>query len=312
MQQPSFRLTWQLLEHPTLRAQQCELWIVSLTTELPALSGNKYLKLKYHIHHIQQGLKQGILTFGGAFSNHLAAVAAAGQHFSFPTVGLVRSHSPLPNNPTLDFCRHMGMQLIAIDRQQYRQRHDPNWLAELAAAYPDYQLVPEGGSDEIGVAGAASIALHHTPTGLADFLVCATGTGGTLAGLSQQFPGICIGVDVVGDPSTTEKLSRWQVDTKRWQLLPSVDTSGYGKFNQVTWQLVLDCAKQQLLLEPIYTAKALATLLDAITTQQLPGQRRYAFFHSGGLQGLAGLAQQQRIPASDWLALRLQFPTWLT
>lgn len=297
---PLYQLQWQQVQHPVLSSLATEVWLASINSSIVAFTGNKCLKLKYHIRTIEQGQKRGILSFGGAFSNHLAALAAAGKQFGFATVGLVRTHSPIPDNPTLDFCRAQGMQLIALDRQQYRRRNDADFLDELSARYPDFSLVPEGGSDLTGIAGAASICLQHTPAGPAQQLICATGSGGTLAGLSKNFSGTVTGVDVVGDPTLLERLQPWLVGYDNWQLKRSTDRCRYGDFEPQTLDHCQQLLSQGVLLEPIYTGKAWRSLLDWLQQGVLPAGQRYVFLHTGGLQGLAGLAQRQKLPADFW------------
>lgn len=297
---PLYQLQWQQLQHPVLSSLATEVWLASINSSIVAFTGNKCLKLKYHIRTIEQGQKRGILSFGGAFSNHLAALAAAGKQFGFATLGLVRTHSPIPDNPTLNFCRAQGMQLIALDRQQYRRRNDADFLHELAERYPSYVIVPEGGSDDTGIAGAASLCLQHTPAGPAQQLVCATGSGGTLAGLCKNFYGSVTGVDVVGDPTLPARLQHWLAGYSHWQLKRSTDHSRYGDFEPQTLEHCQQLLSQGVLLEPIYTGKAWRSLLDWLQQGVLPAGQRYVLLHSGGLQGLAGLAQRQKISAEFW------------
>lgn len=297
-----YQLHWQQLHHPLLSSLATDVWLASIHSAIPALSGNKCLKLKYHIQHIEQHQKHGIVSFGGAFSNHLAALAAAGHHFGFATVGLVRTHLPLPSNPTLDFCRHQGMQLQALSRVDYQRRHQPDFLAILQQQFPHYHLVPEGGSDELGIRGAASLDLHQTPAGLAQHLICATGSGGTLAGLATRFPGQVTGIDVVGDVQVRQRLTQWLAGKTNWQLLPCDDNCRYGEFEPATLAACQAMLAQGVVLEPIYTGKAWRSFLSHLAQGTLPAQQRYVFVHSGGLQGLAGLYQRGKIPADYWQA----------
>lgn len=296
-----FQLQWQQLSHPGLSSLATDVWLASIPSTIPRLTGNKCLKLKYHIQHIAQTQAMGIVSFGGAFSNHLAALAAAGAHFGFSTVGLVRSHSPLPRNPTLDFCRAHGMHLVAVSRQDYQRRYDADFIESLKLQYPGFHLVPEGGSDMLGIAGAASIDVSQTPAGAASHLVLATGSGGTLAGMARTFHGQVTGIDVVGDERVSTRLVDWLAGQHHWQLLSSVDNSGYGRFSAETLEACVQMLEQGVIFEPIYTGKAWLSLLRLLETGQLPAGQRYVLFHSGGLQGLQGLAARGLITPAQWL-----------
>ena len=131
MNTPFFQLRWQQLHHPALTNSGDELWICHLDCQVQAAAGNKWLKLKYHIRQIQQHGHQGIVTFGGAFSNHLAAVAAAGNALGFTTKAIVRAHVPDLTNPTLQQCVNDGMELIFVEPSIYRKRHEPQFLDTL-------------------------------------------------------------------------------------------------------------------------------------------------------------------------------------
>lgn len=287
-----------------LEQQQTALWVCHLHCQVPAIAGNKWLKLKYHIQHIQQHEKKGILTFGGAFSNHLAAVAAAGKAFGFQTHAIIRHHGVI-TNPTLAVCQAQGMQLSFVDPQEYSQRHQPDYLATLQQQFPDWLIVPEGGTSPIGVQGVTELQLGLTPEGPADAIYCATGSGGTLAGLALGHPALPVnGIVVVKDPELPEKIRQLVPQQHNWQLLSEHSGLRYGRFNEETLQLCLQLSQQNLPLEPVYTGKALNTLLALLQHQRIPPGQRLVFFHTGGLQGLDGLLQQQRISAEQYQQLK--------
>ena len=304
MNSPFYRQHWQRIFLPLLEQSQTELWVCHLHCQVPAIAGNKWLKLKYHIQHIQQYEKTGILTFGGAFSNHLAAVAAAGKAFGFQTHAIVR-HSGTVTNPTLTACQAQGMQLTFVDRQTYRQRAHPEFLATLQQQFQNWLIVPEGGTSLLGLHGVAELRLAETPTGAADLLCCATGSGGTVAGLAQSHPGLpVLGVSVVRDPGLTERIQTLAPKQHHWQLVPDCTGLRYGRFAQSTLDLCLELSQQNLPLEPVYTGKALQTLLHMLELKQLKAGQRLVFFHTGGLQGLDGLLEQQRITLPQYQQIK--------
>jgi 1-aminocyclopropane-1-carboxylate deaminase/D-cysteine desulfhydrase-like pyridoxal-dependent ACC family enzyme len=318
MQDPFYQLQWQLLKNPRLQQLATEIWVCQLQTKVPTIAGNKWLKLKYHIQQIQQHNKTGIVSFGGAFSNHLLALAAAGQAFGFATVGIVRSHLHEPNSPTLQQCRALGMQLHFVAPIDYRQAcaHAERAAAAMGASnatephpwqqqYPDYWLLPEGGTATLALPGVAELPLWQTPAGAADLLACASASGGTLAGLiagqlaRQQANLSCadlLGIAVVKDSSLANKVEALLPSAQQypdWQLWPEQSGKAYGKFSPETLQFCLQLATEQLLFtEPVYTGKALHSLVEWAQQGRIAPGRRIAFLHTGGLQGVAGLAMR--------------------
>jgi 1-aminocyclopropane-1-carboxylate deaminase/D-cysteine desulfhydrase-like pyridoxal-dependent ACC family enzyme len=307
MSDPFYQLQWQRLDLTAYTHSQPEVWICQLRCAVPSIAGNKWLKLKYHIQQIQQHNKTGILSFGGAFSNHLLALAAAGQHFGFPTLGIVRSHLPDPTNPTLQQCTEFGMQLQFVSPTEYQTKTTTATLAALQQQYPEYLIVPEGGTSDLAVQGISELALSATPAGPADLLCSACASGGTLAGLIAGNQGTSVlGISVVKDASLPEKIKALLPEdarTGRWQLQPELTQRPYGKFNAETLATCLTLARQQLLTEPVYTGKALHTLLLMLQQGQLATYQRIAFFHTGGLQGLQGLRYRSLIDEQQFRLL---------
>ena len=188
------------------------------------------------------------------------------------------------------------MQLSFVDPTLYRQRNQPHYLKMLQQQYPDYLIVPEGGSSLLGLQGVAELRLGSTPEGPADGIYCATGSGGTLAGLAIAHPEIPVtGIAVVKDPGLAAKIQNFAPQQQNWQLLTEHSGLRYGQFDDATLQLCLALSQQNLPLEPVYTGKALNTLLLMLAENQIRPGQRLVFFHTGGLQGLDGLLHQQRI-----------------
>ena len=171
---------------PVLKAQNVALHIKREDLLFPNISGNKYRKLKYNLEAAKAGGHKTLITFGGAFSNHLHATAAAGKQYGFRTVGLVRGEElgEKPLNPTLARAREWGMKLIFLNRKEYRLKSDPDFLKTLMESYGPAYLLPEGGTNEPAVRGCSEIL---TPADR-DFthICCPVGTGGTLAGLARS------------------------------------------------------------------------------------------------------------------------------
>ena len=293
---------WQLLQHPLLQQKHIQLWISHLDTSLPEVSGNKCLKLKYHLQQVVAENKSGILTFGGAFSNHLCAVAAACQQLGLQSSAYVRTDKLDSTNPTLAFCLRMGMQLHALDRTTYRRRSEPAFISQLQSQHPTLLIVPEGGSSEAGVRGVTELDLLNTPDGKANLITTATASGGTLAGLIERHASNILGIAVVKDqslPTRVKQLLTTDSTNKNWQINMAFTGKGYGQFDETLLQFCRDLARHQLYVEPVYTGKALAGVFSLISSGAIAAGSRLSFFHTGGLQGLKGLFYRERITAAD-------------
>lgn len=282
---------WQAIKLHLLEPYQLELWIVQPQSDSLSVSGNKQLKLKYHINKVQQQHKAGILTFGGAFSNHLLATAMSCSKNNIPCIGMVRTDQLDRANPTLNACQQAGMKLIALDRAEYKQRNDPAWLARLQQDYPSILIVPEGGTSSYGVKGVAEFDVGITPNGKADVLITATGSGGTLAGLAIGHPDCqTLGIAVVKDSSLPERVATLSQQQTNWHLLSHFVGKGYGRFDDNLLQFCLDFKRDTTIsLEPIYTGKAMQAVFTLISQHYFKPGSKLVFFHTGGLQGLTGL-----------------------
>lgn len=296
-------LPWQFITDPVLTEHQIELWIRYAPAPDPNISGNKLLKLKYQLEQSLQLKYQGLLTFGGAFSNHLVATAAAASAHQLKSIGIVRGSEVDLANPSLALCQQYGMQLIRVSREHYQLRHDPQFLQQLSAQYPDYFLIPEGGTCEAAARGVSEFEMKHTPAGAASLLVCAVGSGGTMAGLVRGAPDTAVlGIAVVKDTSLHNKVRQLLPQSLQhgsWQLMSALHQPRYGQFDQHLWLFCQSFQTQGLQLEPIYTGKALYTLFELIRSGQIASGSRISFFHTGGLQALKGLAYRNLIPTAD-------------
>jgi 1-aminocyclopropane-1-carboxylate deaminase len=149
----------------------------------PDIPGNKWRKLKYNLEAAQKHGDRALLTFGGAYSNHIRATAAAGYYFGFETVGVIRGEEHLPLNPSLEYAVRHGMRLAYLDRATYREKMSPEVIAMLRRRFGEFWLLPEGGSNAGALRGCAEIP-GEIARGF-DLACCPCGTGGTLAGLAH-------------------------------------------------------------------------------------------------------------------------------
>jgi 1-aminocyclopropane-1-carboxylate deaminase len=148
----------------------------------PELPGNKWRKLKFNLSTAADLGHDTLLTFGGAYSNHIRATAAAGHYFGLSTIGVIRGEEHLPLNPSLAYAVSRGMRLIYLDRAAYRRKNDPEIVAALRRQFGDFYLLPEGGSNYLGARGCSEIPQEIEPD--FDVICCPCGTGGTLAGIA--------------------------------------------------------------------------------------------------------------------------------
>ena len=288
----------QRLHHPLLTRYDVELWCKRDDLIHPAISGNKWRKLKYHLLHAREHGKQHLLSFGGAYSNHIHALAAAGYQTGLRTTGIIRGEADAVSNTTLRDARRWGMDLVFVDRQSYRRRQDPDWLAQFDA--PDTLIVPEGGSSPLAIPGVAELVgeVPFSP----DLWVLPCASGGTLAGLiagkrdREQI--LAIAVLKGGDFITDEvcRLHPAAASIPGWRIALDHHDGGYAKFSPELWQWVQDfSADTGLPLEPIYSGKAMWGLFRELAAGHIAPGSKIVFIHTGGMQGLAGLREQGRL-----------------
>jgi 1-aminocyclopropane-1-carboxylate deaminase len=269
----------------------------------PNLPGNKARKLKYNLQQARDEGHTRLLTFGGAYSNHLAAVAAAGKLYGFDTIGLIRGEEHTPLNPTLARCAADGMQLHYLDRSTYRRRAEPEFLAKLQEAYGPAYPLPEGGTNVLALRGVAELieeVRQHTEF---DYVAVAAGTGGTLAGLSlgletAKYSARAVGVAALkgGDFLRAEVDSLTLAATgqtlSNYELHTDYHFGGYAKLPPALREFIQEFeTRYSVLLDPIYTSKLLAGVLDLIDRGHfVPGSTVIAV-HTGGLQAWAGFTE---------------------
>lgn len=265
----------------------------------PTISGNKWRKLKYNLSAAKEQGKRTFLTFGGAYSNHIAAVAAAGKEYHFTTIGFIRGEEHLPLNPTLAFATRCGMQLYYLNRETYRNKNQPEFIQQLQQKYPEAYLLPEGGTNTLAVLGCTEIVADISIP--FDYICCAAGTGGTLAGIIAGLNGE---KNVIGFPALKggDFLQNEIADLiksyngkayQNWHLETHYHFGGYAKVKPDLLQFITRFKEQHgILLEPVYTGKMLFGLYDLIRQDYFAPGSCIIAVHTGGLQGLAGFAER--------------------
>ena len=262
----------------------------------PQFGGNKWRKLKYNLDYARQQFDT-LLTFGGAWSNHIYATAAAGKYFGFKTIGLIRGEEHTPLNATLSFARSCGMQLHYINRAEYRKKHEAEFLQKIKQQYGDIYILPEGGSNTLAIKGCKEIVdeISDQIDKPFDVICCASGTGATLAGIitSIQSDQYAIGFSALkGVDFLNEEVSQFlsEDNTKQnWRIEDRYHFGGYAKVDDSLIQFIKDFNSQyNIMLDAVYTGKMFFGLFQLIAEGHFNHGTTIVAVHSGGLQGNAG------------------------
>lgn len=280
-------------EVPTVKVERSfhngiELFIRREDLLHPEVSGNKFRKLKYNMEAaVLEGHRQ-VLTFGGAYSNHIAATAAAGRILGMQTIGVIRGEEIQENyreNPTLKKAEEDGMRFKFVTRTEYRTKDSTAFLTKLAEEFGDFYLVPEGGTNEEAIKGTEEILKEEDV--IYDYVCCAVGTGGTIAGIinrsfsHQQI----IGFPALKGDFLMEEIKKY-VSKENWRLEIAYHFGGYAKYNADLLQFIRQFERDTgILLDPIYTGKLLFGIFDLIEQNQFKKDSKILAIHTGGLQG---------------------------
>lgn len=257
--------------------------------------GNKWRKLKYNL---QQAVNEGhdqLLTFGGSFSNHLAAVASAGAHFNFKTIGIVRGESISPLNATLSYCVNRGMQLHFLDRTTYRQKEQQEVIQNLQKKWGTSFLIPEGGTNHLAIEGCAELTSEiGSPP---DYICVCCGTGGTMAGIIRgiQNKSKVVGISVLKGDFLKKDIAKLVNDPElnNWEVLTKYHFGGYAKFKPNLIEFINHFyATYQIPLDPVYTGKLCFAVWDLMENGYFKPGSHIMIIHTGGLQGIAGFNQR--------------------
>lgn len=285
----------QEITDPLLTAAGVRLIVKREDLNHPTISGNKWWKLKYNLEEARRQGHQTLLTFGGAFSNHLYATAAAAHELGFRSIGIVRGEETLPLNLTLEFVTGKGMLLHYISRDAYRKKNNPAFLEELHTRFGDFYAIPEGGTNDLAVKGCAELGGLLGDIDF-DHLFLPVGTGGTIAGiiggLSDQKE--IRGVSVLKDGSflkeEVDTLLRKNFNTAygKLTLLTSYHHGGYARVTEELAGFIAEMKeKHNLPLDPVYTGKLLWAVMQEIKKGSFRKGSTILALHTGGLQGAA-------------------------
>ncbi len=277
----------QKLNSSFLKSKEIDLWLKRDDLIHPEISGNKWRKLALNVQAAQHAGIKTLLTFGGAYSNHIAATAAAGKLFSMATIGIIRGDEGFEND-TLRKAKENGMHLHFVSREQYKQKTEHSFLSELVLRFGQFYLIPEGGANELGVKGCQEI-LAEVGHGF-NYLSISAGTATTASGICRclasekllVFPALKGGgfmFDEIAKYCTQEQL-------QKVQLQPNYHFGGYGKTKPEQIEFMKSFFKEYgVELDKVYTSKMMFGLFDLIRNDYFPKGARILAIHTGGLQG---------------------------
>ena len=257
------------------------------------ISGNKWRKLHYNLQEAAVKKYTTLQTFGGAYSNHIAATAAAGKQFGFQTIGLIRGEAVQPLNSTLKYAVDCGMQLKYVSREDYRDKTSKEFAEKYLLDFSDCYFIPEGGTNLLAVKGCEEI-LSDVEIDF-DFVCCAVGTGGTISGLINS---LMPHQSALGFPSLkgasflTGEIAKY-VSNSQWTINVDYHFGGYAKVNTALIDFINNFKKtHHIPLDPVYTGKMLFGLWDLIEKDYFRRGSTIIAIHTGGLQGIEGMNQR--------------------
>lgn len=258
----------------------------------PHISGNKYRKLKYNIMAANNQNLDTVLTFGGAYSNHIAATASVGKKFGFKTIGIIRGEelaNKIEENPTLSFAQQCGMQFKFTSRSLYRAKENPKFIDSLKEEFGIFYMLPEGGTNSLAIKGCEEILTKEDKS--FDYICTSVGTGGTVSGIinsSEPNQKVIAFSSLKGD-FLNDEINKWATKSN-WKLNTDYHFGGYAKTN---YELIAFINKFKLEtgvpLDPIYTGKMLYGIIDMAQNAAFKKGSKILVIHTGGLQGIEGM-----------------------
>ena len=258
----------------------------------PFISGNKYRKLKYNLIEAENNGFKTLLTFGGAFSNHIVAVALAGSKLGFKTIGVIRGEElkdKVSDNSILSLAKQCGMQFKFITREEYRNKTSELVINNLKKEFKASYVIPEGGTNHFAIKGCEEILVPSDED--FDYICCSVGTGGTISGLincskpSQQI----FGFPALKGDFLQQDISKFVTNTN-WNLINDYHFGGYAKINTQLISFINEFKKNQgIPLDPIYTGKMMFGIFNLIDKNFFKKETKILAIHTGGLQGIRGM-----------------------
>jgi 1-aminocyclopropane-1-carboxylate deaminase len=286
------KIKTQEISNPLLKEKKIQLFVKRIDLIHPFISGNKWFKLKYNLAEAEMQGFNTLLTFGGAYSNHISATAFAAQEKGINSIGIIRGEEHLPLNPTLRFAIDNGMKLHYISRSNYKEKTSANFLEALRNQFGDFYLIPEGGTNELAIQGAKEILDKND---IQDYICCPIGNGGTIAGIinASNDQQTVIGFPAIKGFEQLEKdINNW-TNSSNCIFINDYVGNGYAKINKDLVVFINEFnARHNISLDTIYTGKMMIGILDLVAKDYFPKGSSILAIHTGGLQGNKGMSER--------------------
>lgn len=274
------------IQNPAASQAGIKLFIKREDLNHPSVSGNKWWKLKYNLEQAITTNAQTLLTFGGAYSNHIYATAAAARELKLNAIGIIRGEEHTAVNSVIEFARGAGMQLHFVSREMYRKKNTDKFLLQLQKDFGNCYVIPEGGTNELAVKGVIEFAVSLRSTDF-DYVCCPVGTGGTLAGLINGFKGetTVVGISVLKNGSfLKDEVLQLGVENDNWTIRTEYDFGGYAKSTPWLSAFVNDFQQNyDIPIEPVYSGKLMAAIFDLTDKRFFKRGSRVLAIHTGGI-----------------------------
>jgi len=290
----------QQIHLPILEENKIDLFIKREDLIHPFVSGNKFRKLKYNLKEAQKFKKKSLLTFGGAFSNHIVATAIAGKLMGFRTFGIIRGQElgtnltkTLKENATLREAHANGMTFQFISREVYRQKSSSDFIEAMKRKWGNFYLIPEGGTNSLAISGCEEILTKEDSK--FDYICSSVGTGGTISGLinSAKKHQKTIGFSALKGSFLKNEINQFVKTNKNWSLQNEYHFGGYAKYNEALIRFINTFKKETTVqLDPIYTGKMMFGIFDLLKKDKFKKGCKILAIHTGGIQGIEGFNQK--------------------
>lgn len=282
----------QLIHLPILKEKNISITVKREDLLHPYISGNKYRKLKYNLEAAQMKGHHTLLTFGGAYSNHIDALAYAGKEKGLQTIGVIRGEeikNTWENNTTLKRASANGMEFKFVSREVYREKNSDDFVSQLRKDFGDFYTIPEGGTNALAVKGCEEILSSQDKK--YNIICTCVGTGGTVSGLinASSTSQKVLGFSALKGDFLKSDISK-MVKKDNWRLITDYHFGGYAKVNRELIHFINQFkATTAIPLDPIYTGKMLFGLLDMVKNDSFEAGTSILVIHTGGIQGIEGM-----------------------
>ena len=277
---------------PSFNEKKIKVFMRRLDLISHPVSGNKYFKLKYNIDYAIKSKLNTIITFGGAYSNHILATSIFSKENNLKSVGFIRGEETLPLNSTLTDAVKNGMEIIYLSRKNYRKINDEEYLNQLRIKYKKSYIIPEGGTNSLAIRGTESIIKSDEKF---EYICCPIGTGGTISGIinSSNHNQKIIGFSAIkGVKNIIDNISN-NVNKDNWNINEDYCQNGYAKISKDLIDFIYNFYEtKNIPLDAIYTGKMMMGVLDQIKKNKFTSGSNILIIHTGGIQGNRGINQR--------------------